>query len=67
MTLAQVLAWAKIGADLVNVLKVPVAAVIQLFKDAGGTDEEAQQLLGLWHSLGESIDARIAELKLHGA
>lgn len=67
MTAAQILQWAQLGAQLITVLGVPVASVITLFRDAGGTDAEAQQLVGLWQSLEASIDARIAALKAQGA
>ena len=63
MTAAAILMWAKLGADLVNVLGVPVANVIRLFRESGGTDAEAEALVGLWASLTASVEARIATLK----
>lgn len=67
MTAAAILAWAQVGAQLINVLGVPIAQVIRLFKDAGGTDAEAEALVSLWASLTASIEARIAMLKAQGA
>ena len=67
MTPLQILQWAELGAKLITVMAVPVASVIKLFKDAGGTDAEAEALIGLWASLTASIEARIAQLKAQGA
>ena len=66
MSALQILAWAELGAKLTTVLAVPVASVIKLFKDAGGTDDEAVALVAHWASLSASIEARIAALKAGG-
>lgn len=63
MTAADILKWAEIGAQLITVLGVPVAAVIRLFKEAGGTDEQAVELIVKWAALHDSVAARIAFLK----
>jgi hypothetical protein len=63
MTAAAILLWAEVGAKLITVLGVPVANIIRLFKESGGTDAEAEALLGLWASLTQSVEARIAALK----
>jgi len=55
--------WLEIGAQLINVLRVPIAAVIRLFRDAGGTDEQALGLVGKWAALQTSVADRIAVLK----
>lgn len=62
MTATQILKWAELGASLITVLGVPVANVIALFKGAGGTDEEAEALIGHWAALGASVEARIRQL-----
>lgn len=67
MNAAQILAWARLGSEFVTILQVPVASVIRLFKDAGGTDEEALLLQAHWQALSASIEARIAALKAAGA
>ena len=67
MTGPQLLQWAQIGVALINVLGVPIANIIKLFKDAGGTDAEAEALIGHWASLTSSLEARIALLKAQGA
>lgn len=63
MTAAAILAWADVGAKLITILAVPVATVIRLFKEQGGTDEDAEALVGHWASLVSTIEARIALLK----
>ena len=63
MTAAQLLEWATVGSKLITILAVPVATVIKLFKESGGTDEEAQALIGHWAALQLSVEARIAALK----
>lgn len=63
MTPASILQWATLGAQIITTLGVPVANVIRLFREAGGTDEEAQLLIQHWASLTASIEARIAALK----
>lgn len=63
MSAAAILLWAEVGAKLITVVGVPVANVIKLFKESGGTDAEAQALIQHWASLTSSIEARIAELK----
>ena len=55
--------WTDVFLKLVTVLGVPVAAVIKLFRDAGGTDEQALELLGKWAALQTSVADRIAVLK----
>ena len=63
MTAAALLAWAKIGSELVTVLGVPIATVIKIFREAGGTDEELMELIGKWAALITDVAARIAFLK----
>lgn len=63
MTPAMLLQWAEIGAKLITVLGVPIASVMRLFKEAGGTDAELAELIGKWAALVSDIAARIAFLK----
>jgi hypothetical protein len=63
MNAADILKWAEIGIQLINVLGVPIAAVIKLFREAGGTDEQALELIGKWAMLQTTVAARIAFLK----
>lgn len=67
MTPAAILLWADLGVKLITVLAVPIASVIKLFKDSGGTDEEAALLVTFWANLTQSIEQRIAYLKAQGA
>lgn len=67
MTAAAILAWAEVGAKLITILAVPVSTVVALFKQQGGTDAEAQALIGHWASLVSDIEARIALLEAQGA
>ena len=67
MTAAQILKWAELGASLITVGGVPVANIIRLFRESGGTDAEAELLAQHWASLTASIEARIAQLKAQGA
>lgn len=60
---AEILMWAELGAKLVVLLGVPVANIIKLFKDSGGTDADAVLLAGKWAALESSVEARIAYLK----
>ena len=62
MTPTNILAWAQVGVALINTLGVPIANVIKLFKDSGGTDAEAELLIAHWQSLEASIQARIKTL-----
>lgn len=63
MTAEELLRWARIGSELVTVIGVPVARVIQLFRESGGTEAQAELLIQHWASLATSIEARIAALK----
>jgi hypothetical protein len=63
MNANDLLKWAEIGVQLINVLGVPVASVIKLFKDAGGTDEQCLDLIQQWARLHTDVAARIAFLK----
>lgn len=63
MTAAAILAWARLGSELITVLGVPIATVIKLFRESGGTDAEAEALIGNWAALRVDVEARIAELK----
>lgn len=63
MSAIDLLKWAEIGVQLINVLGVPVASVIKLFKEAGGTDEQCVELIYKWASLHTDVAARIAFLK----
>jgi hypothetical protein len=55
--------WIEIGAMLINTLGLPIAAVIRLFREAGGSDEQALELVGKWADLQTSVADRIAFLK----
>lgn len=63
MTATDILKWAELGIQLINVLGVPIAGVIKLFREAGGTDEQAMELVGKWAMLHTSVADRIAVLK----
>lgn len=63
MKAQEILAWARLGSELVTVLSVPVAAIVKLFRESGGTDSEAEALIAHWSALTASIEARIAALK----
>lgn len=63
MNAADVLKWAEIGVALINVLGVPIASVIRLFREAGGTDEQALDLIQKWAMLHVAVADRIAFLK----
>ena len=63
MTAAAILAWARLGSELITVLALPIATVVKLFRDNGGTDAEAEALIGHWAALRGDVEARIAELK----
>ena len=66
MSAAAILMWAQVGVQLINVLGVPVANIVKLFKESGGTDAEADALIGHWASLTQSIEARIAfQIEVH--
>jgi hypothetical protein len=67
MTAAAILMWARLGSELITILGVPVANIIRLFRESGGTDAEADLLVQHWASLTQSIEARIAALKAQGA
>jgi hypothetical protein len=59
----MLLLWARTGAELITVLGVPIVTVVKLFREAGGTDLEAEALIGHWAALRGTVEARIAELK----
>ena len=63
MTAAAILAWARLGSELITVLGVPIATIIRLFREQGGTDAEAEALIGHWAALRGDVEARIVELK----
>jgi hypothetical protein len=63
VTGADLLVWAEVGAKLVTVLGVPIASVIRLFRESGGTEEELMELIGKWAALITNVAARIAFLK----
>ena len=63
MTTAQILQWATLGSQLITTLAVPVASVIRLFRDSGGTEADADLLVQHWASLTASIEARIKLLQ----
>lgn len=63
MTPEMLLKWAEIGARLITVLGVPIASIVRIFREAGGTNEELMELIGKWAALISDIRARIAFLK----
>lgn len=60
---AEILAWAQLGAQLITVLGVPIAKVIELARSQNVGDAEIAQLEQLWGNLVTTIEQRIATLK----
>jgi hypothetical protein len=63
MSANDLLKWAEIGVQLINVLGVPITSVIKLFREKGGTDEQCVELIYKWAALHTDVAARIAFLK----
>jgi len=63
MSATDLLKWAEVGVTLINVLGVPIASVIRMFKEAGGSDEQCLDLIYKWAALHTSVADRIAFLK----
>jgi len=63
MTPENILKWAEVGAVLINQLGVPIASMIRMFREVGGTEEELLDLIYKWASLHTSVVDRIAFLK----
>lgn len=67
MTTTEILTWVRLGSELITILGVPIANVIRLFRDSGGSDADAELLAQHWASLAASIEARIKVLRGAGA
>jgi len=63
MTPENILKWAEVGAVLINQLGVPIASMIKMFREAGGTEEELVELIARWAALHDTVEARVAFLK----
>jgi hypothetical protein len=63
MNATDLLKWAEVGVQLINVLGIPIASVIKLFREQGGTDEQCLELIQQWARLHGDVAARIAFLK----
>lgn len=59
----DILKWAQLGAQLVNVLGVPIATVIKLYREQGVPEQQLVELERLWTGMVSTIEARIAELQ----
>jgi hypothetical protein len=59
----SLLAWAQVGMQLITVLGVPIAQVVQFCRQSGVSDSDLAQLELLWGGVIRQIEDRIAELK----
>jgi hypothetical protein len=61
----KLMAWTQVGLQLVTVLGVPLAQVMQFIRSHSGITDDAVlgQLEQLWRGAVEQIEGRIAELR----
>lgn len=61
----EILRLATIGAQLVNIIGVPLAKVIQVYRSAGVSDDVLFALEAQWTTLIGVIEARIQQQQGH--
>lgn len=64
MNQVSLLKWAEIGFRLINELGIPIADVIKLFRDSGGSDEQCLELIQRWADLHGTVADRVEFLKI---
>ena len=61
--ITKILQLANLGAQLISTLGIPIAKVIEIFREAGVPEEQLAELKVLWGNLVTTIEQRIKTLQ----